>query len=589
MRNINWSKIYDVIVVGFGGAGATAARFAADNGAKVLICEVAPEGHEGGNTRYCAQAINYATDKEGISQYYQQLVSPLEIDPEVADTYCTGLVNMKSYLQKYLQVDPVDAKSLGLTAAAVEYPEFAGAQSNSCYFVHHGFLDSALWKKLRAEVEKRDQIDIWYETRALHLLKQDQTVVGVQMKNGDHTFNIAAKNGVVLATGGFENNQQMVRDFLGRSAMPPLGTLYNRGDGIKMAAETGADMWHLSSWESTGLTFKVPTGKRGHLLPQLAQLSTGSALVVGDDGSRYFDETYINRHGRVYSHGTWRIPEDAQHPYLIFDQAQYQDLAKAKILPLLQKLLIKGSDLNELAEKIGLDSTVLKSTVARFNDQIDAGLDYEEGRQVSTMRKFTAGPFYAIAMKQAMLNTQGGPRRNAQAQVVAPNGKAIKHLYSAGEVGGIATNLYQGGSNMAECLIFGKIAGENAAKPKDDGVDVQSSASHLAISARELPHSHKDHQRHFEVGPDQYLGRSDLGMGDEMVVRVTYKDGTIKNVEILQESESADYGHKAVEILPQRIVAANKIDVDAVTGASLSSRNIKAAVRDALKNIEKKS
>ncbi|MCH3990919.1 MAG: FAD-binding protein [Lactobacillus sp.] len=568
MKTIAWSKTYDVIVLGFGGAGATAARFAADNGAKVLLCEVAPEGHEGGNTRYCAQAIDCADNKEQITQYYQKLTSPLEIDTEVADTYCDGLVNMKSYLQKYLGVEPVDAKDLGMEEAAVEYPEFAGAQSNSCYFVHKGVMDSALWKKLKAEVEKRDNIDIWYETRALHLIKENETVVGVQIQNNDHLFNIAAKNGVVLATGGFENNKQMIRDYLGRSALSPLGTLYNKGDGLKMAQEIGADMWHLSSWESTGMTFNVPEGNRAPLLPQLITFVNGSALVISDDGSRYFNEAYINRHGRVYSHGTWRIPEDVQQPYLIFDQAQYDDLAKAKVLPILQKALIKADDLAELAEKIGLEKGTLDATVSRFNQQVEQGFDYEEHRNIATMRKFAAGPYYAVPMRQSILNTQGGPRRNAQAQVIDTNGKPIKHLYSAGEVGGIATNLYQGGSNMAECLIFGKIAGENAAKVKDDAVDVQTSASKMA---GELPKSKKTKPLKVTLGPDQYLGKSDLGMGDEMVVRVTYKDHQLKNVEILQESESADYGHKAVEILPKRMVAENKIDVDSVTGASLSS------------------
>lgn len=74
--NDSWNAVYDVVVVGFGGAGATAARFAADKGAKVLLVDSAPEGHEGGNTRYCGQIVQAGYDYDKLKKYYQQLTAP---------------------------------------------------------------------------------------------------------------------------------------------------------------------------------------------------------------------------------------------------------------------------------------------------------------------------------------------------------------------------------------------------------------------------------------------------------------------------------------------------------------------------------
>lgn len=84
------------------------------------------------------------------------------------------------------------------------------------------------------------------------------------------------------------------------------------------------------------------------------------------------------------------------------------------------------------------------------------------------MAKFDeVGPYYALAVQQTVLNTQGGPRRNARAEVVDPDNQPIPHLYSAGELGGVSAGRYQAGENIAECLISGKIAGQNAAWLKE--------------------------------------------------------------------------------------------------------------------------
>jgi hypothetical protein len=121
-----------------------------------------------------------------------------------------------------------------------------------------------------------------------------------------------------------------------------------------------------------------------------------------------------------------------------------------------------ADSLASLASGVGLDPAVLSDTVNRWNRNCDARRDPDFGRTLM-MAPIVDKPFYAVELSPSMLNTQGGPRRNEQAQVVRPDGTPIARLYSAGELGSIYSYLYQGTGNIGECLAFGRISGRNAA------------------------------------------------------------------------------------------------------------------------------
>lgn len=99
-NQIKWASTYDVVVIGFGAAGATAARFAADNGAKVLLTDAAPEGHEGGNTRYAGQVVLTGSDFDKLKAYFKQLFGPIDIDEKVLNTYLKGISEIPEYFKK---------------------------------------------------------------------------------------------------------------------------------------------------------------------------------------------------------------------------------------------------------------------------------------------------------------------------------------------------------------------------------------------------------------------------------------------------------------------------------------------------------
>lgn len=604
IKGITWDTTYDVIVLGFGGAGATAARFAADAGAKVLLADAAPSGHEGGNTRYAAQLIGTGDDFEGAKKYYQGLTAPMQLDETMIDTFVHGMVGMRDYVKTYLGVEPVSSKHdlanlptpIPIEEAIYEYPEIDGVKSYDFTTVHNGIFDAALWRLLREKVvDRMDQIDVWFSSPAQHLIQNPDTnmILGVQIERHGELKNIRANNGVVMAMGGFENNQQDVQDYLGAEHVAVLGTLYNKGDGLRMAQEVGADLWHMSNYEALGflhgMAFKPQAGERARL--QLApgkSVFSGSVITVADDGSRYFKEDESQRHGHIYDHGTWRVPRTNVHPHLVFDQAQYDQFMAAEKLPDpdFKANLVHAASVTELADMIDTDPVILQTTISNFNHFATTGTDYAFGRAAETMRAFDEGPYYAIELTNVVLNTQGGPRRNAQAEILDTNQRPIPHLYGAGELGGISTNQYQAGGNLAECLIFGKIAGENAAKAKEPGaatvvLDAISSASqHETTTDNDLVAEAS--LAAIDLTDNQFLGTSANGIGGQVVVRITYADSHLENVEVMQQSETGEVGGKAVETLPAAMVAANTYDVDGVSGASVSSNAIKDAVKDAL-------
>ncbi|GAB7168226.1 hypothetical protein TUA1478L_02220 [Lactiplantibacillus plantarum] len=425
MNQVKWDYQYDTVVIGFGGAGATAARFAADAHAKVLLTDAAPNGHEGGNTRYSAQLLGTVDSFDEGKKYYQNLTAPMQLDDSMVDTFVAGMANMRDYVQKYLNVDPVSVKNdftaadspISLDSAVHEFPEFDGVQSYDFTTVHHGIFDAALWKILRQKVlDRQQQIDVWLSAPAQHLIQDPttNTIIGVQIERQHRLVNVRATNGVVLACGGFENNQQAIQDYLGAEHLAPLGTLFNKGAGIKMAQEVGADFWHMQNYESLGflhgLSIAVPQGERGRLILGWPEVNHGSVITVADDGSRYFDESEANRHGHIYDHGMWRVPRTNVHPYLVFDETQYQQMLASQYTPInnLTDLVVKATTLNDLARVMEVDGTVLTKTVHDFNYFVESGTDYAFNRQVDTMRAFDGGPYYALKLTNNVLNTQGG-------------------------------------------------------------------------------------------------------------------------------------------------------------------------------------
>ena len=601
---IAWDGEYDVVVVGFGAAGAVAACYAADAGAKVLLVEKAPLGMEGGNSRFCGQIILHSDNKEAMLAYNNAMAGDFDVDEELMDVYAEGLTQTRAMLRDFFGVPDenfldwkYDSSAQPLIGMFVpEYPELEGGDELHVLTVSDNVCNSALWKVYRNKVlSMSDSIDVWYNSPASSLFQDpvSKAVIGVEVDRNGEMVNVRAKNGVVMTMGGFENNPQMVEDFLGLTKSSPAGTLFNTGDGIKMALGVGADLWHMEAYEGNcfalgGISFAVERDHHAKTFNDLRNLS-GSIVVVGNGGERYLREDVYNRHGHVPSNGDWVNPKRPRRTYMVYDQAQADAIAGYHGIPEeFQDQVVSADTLAGLEQALGMPEGKLQQTVADFNRMAEEGYDPAFYRAADTMKPFGDGPFYAIEMIQAFLNTQGGPRRSARAEVMGTDGDPIPNLYSAGEFGGMTPYQYNGGGNMAECLIFGQLAGVNAAAEKDPlpvlPLGVESKLVYTPGSGSHMVDP--DPTQTVTLGENEYLGTSTLCMGNELALKVKIEGGKITAIDVVQQQETAGVGSKAIDALPAKIIEAQSTDVDAIAGATVTSGAIKDAVQKVLDQVK---
>lgn len=601
---VRWDAQYDVVVMGMGAAGMVAAKTAADNGAKVVIVEKCEEGKAGGNTKVCGQLFAYANgDKDAAKSYYTALAGGRDIEPEIIDAISEGVANMADILadefgfnkDEYMDWTGVNVVGTNMGAMSPEYPEMPGHEKMALWTTHAGASDGYLYQGLKQNVTDRvDAIDVWYSSPAKSLIQDPvtKTVVGVTVERDGKEMNIRALNGVCICTGGFECNKEMVQHYLNVINYAARGGQYNTGDGIKMAQAVGADLWHMDCYEGLfglgSVTYPVEEGIPCDMIATLAQnaVNTGAAILVGTDGDRFVNESETVRHGHLYENGIWENPTFPEKVWYIIDETQKGEIEAAGAMPEEQLAKLTAYDsIGALAEGIGVDKDRLTKTLKNYNSFANNGEDYKCGREAQYMRAFDGKKYYAMYMVSGLLNTQGGPKRSANAEVLDTQGNPIPHLYSAGECGGITVCMYQGGTNIAECITFGRIAGKNAAAVKDA---LPTYTVEAVESAPAQPGDIDDlvgEEETYETADNQYIGKAQ-GMDDEIVVRVTVDDGKISQVEVLKQNETEGIGVPATEQLPEKFVGLDTEEainaVDGISGATITSNALKQAVVNAL-------
>lgn len=494
-----WDYDADVLCIGYGGAGAAAAIAAHDAGAQVLVIEKMAEG--GGNTRVAGGGFLCPGNVEEAFEYIKGLYTFSDSDME------------ESLVRIYAEESMKDADWVRSLKPGIElthygsagYPKLPGAGTIRKYHIKEegkGLAGSAknLWALLRYAVEEVRKIPVMLNTPAHRLVTNAAgEVVGAVARSGEKEISIRVRRGVILTTGGFEYDQKFIRNYVKGSPIYACGNPGNTGDGIRMAQKVGADLWHMNG-VSCVLGIKVPEIEAA--FPVL--ISTPRHIYVDKHGRRFMNEKAVEVHAGLLAtdHYDTSALEYPRIPcYLIFDEvarkagpisvlagAGYAALSHAwstdNSVEIEKGWILKGDTLSELAGKIKtMDAAILEKTVARWNEDMKRGEDtlfhraikptedpskaaYKEFAAQIWSAPIDAAPFYAIEIHPCLLNTQGGPKRNAKAQVVDPFGEPIPRLYSAGEIGSMWGLIYQGAGNIGECLTFGRIAGTNAARER---------------------------------------------------------------------------------------------------------------------------
>ena len=613
---VKWDAEYDVVVLGIGFSGLISAMEAADNGASVLICEKMDEGKSGGNSKVCGQMFAYAdNDVDAATQYYTALAAGRQYPDGMLDVIVNGVAGMAETLSDKFGMnrdDFMDCSNVPmLDVMSPEYPEFPGADKITLNATHQGVSDSYLYQSMKTRLANNyaDKVDVWFNTPGTKLIQdpQSKAVIGVTVSRNGEDRNVRALNGVCVCTGGFEDDAEMVQNYLGVINYAPIGGLYNTGDGIKMCLEAGARLWHMHAYEGgfgmNGCGYNTPEGVNAAQISVLTQnsVNTGATIIVGDWGRRYQDESFACRHGHMPDgNGIWENPAYPEHSWVIWDKTQMDAINADELLNGdYVDTIVECATIEDAAATIGCEADVLSTTIDNFNSFAANGVDYEWDRPADTMRAFDGASYYVMPLKNLILNTQGGPERNPQGQIVGVDGEPIPHLYSAGEMGGITACMYQGGTNVAECFIFGQIAGKSAAEAKDPlpayqvAEPVESTPAHLGdetdlTSDAAVPAddgSSADDVPAAEAGAE--LTGTGKGIGGNVPVTVTLDDnGAIATVTVGDNSETAGIGSKAIEQLPEQFVGlstADEIDaVDGVSGATITSNAIKDAIKQAM-------
>ncbi len=256
MRPENWDREADVVVVGFGAAGVAASVTAHELGADVLLLEKAPEHKAGGNTKVAGQGYLNTSAPEPAAAYLTALCGPYTVPEEMVRVWSEEMCLNNEWLAS-LGGDPQEHQH---PPVGIEFPELPG--SDCVHKFHDGpkYGYSLTWKRFESLVKERP-IDVLYETPGRELVQDGDTgeILGIRAEHKGKFIAIKARKAVILTCGGFENNQEMIRDYLpGVPYCYTSGSPYNEGDGITMGLAVGADLWHINNYSGPAMALKVP-------------------------------------------------------------------------------------------------------------------------------------------------------------------------------------------------------------------------------------------------------------------------------------------------------------------------------------------
>lgn len=477
----------DVVVVGFGGAGGAAALTAHEAGASVLILEKNAEG--GGNTKYSGGTMRTYADQQLAADYFETLCEGTT-EREVIDAFVAESAKNPEWVASFgAEVVPSTNKKrkmfpYGHRKAA--FPTVRGAEGIGIRLTMKGTGDHAgidLWGLLSRKVAER-KIPALCSARAYQLLMdKQQGVTGVLAEVGEEKIKVNARRAVIMTCGGFEyDSVAMHMNYLGQRYYGMCNPA-NTGDGIRMVAEIGADLWHMGA-VAAGLGIKLPEFPCG----MRQSIPHEGYIYVDQLGQRFMDEPGVDNHLH-WATTSYIDPKTLQRTrspsFVIFDEdtrsrGPIAATSRGKISDYynwsndnsaeVRKGWIKAADnIGDLARQIKVRPDVLQATAARYNLQCVGGYDPDFGRSPETLAPIGRPPFYAMELWPCLYNTQGGARRNARAQILDVRGNPIKRLYSAGEFGSLWNRNYPGAGNVSEALAFGRIAGRNAAAELPNG------------------------------------------------------------------------------------------------------------------------
>lgn len=445
-------ETYDVVVLGAGTGGLVTAIRSFDLGLKPIVLE--KMDWAAGNSLYASGGIAGwgfpQQDEEGHHEAREAFeadmmkVSEYRADPELVKTYCDNIGEAMAWLKSDIGVKfekirkkpwplnyrMVNVKGDGLTGGG------------------------RLIRYLLAACEKRG-IPVRFNTKALHLIQDASCrVTGVTCQTKEGFRNFFGREGVVIATGGFSANREMLNQYMGGplSRLVLRGSPFVTGENIQMAREVGAQLVHMDQFHCG------PIVEETHANPNFV-IDAGQGLDVDTNGRRFMDEVYTYTQKSMAT-ATLTPSNYAWH---ILD-SHWAGAEKAmKRFEGMNSPVFKADTPEELAKKIGVKPEVFTKLFSQYNEAFKAGKlkEMEPPCSLAEPQPLDRPPYYAYPFQGGITATFGGPKINAKAQVMSNERKPIAGLFAVGNAaGGLFYGNYIGGSQLGGATVFGRIAAQ---------------------------------------------------------------------------------------------------------------------------------
>ena len=459
-RELPKTSNYDVVVIGAGGAGFSAAITARNAGANVVLLEKMPA--VGGNSLISGAEMNVAKN------WVQPKLGINDDSPELhaQDTFKGGDGKGDMKVINVMTHEALDAAKWCRDYLGVRFEDdnlfFFGGHSRKRALIPVGHTGTEFIAKFQAKADELG-IPVITNMKAEELIKnKDGRVVGVKatMDGSEYTFN--AKGGVVLATGGFGANPEMVKKYNPKidERFKTTDAPGTTGEALYMAERAGAQLVNMGYIQ----TYPICDPLSG-AIELIADARFDGAIMLNQEGKRFVEElqrrdvlseAILNQTGR-YCWVLWNDKIGSISNTVKAHANEYEAFTK-------QGIMTTCDDLKCIADFTKIPFDQLRKTVKRVSDMAGKGNDKDFNHR-SGLVDMQQGKYYVIKAVPSTHHTMGGVRINEKAEALTAEGKVIPGLWAAGEVTGVTHGTNRlGGNAYTDIIVFGRIAGEAAAK-----------------------------------------------------------------------------------------------------------------------------
>ncbi|MCD8123160.1 MAG: FAD-binding protein [Clostridiales bacterium] len=384
-------------------------------------------------------------------------------------------------------------------------------------------------------------VDLRTRSEAVALITDNSgAVTGVTVEDADGTYDIYA-DAVILATGGFASNPEMVDEYCPSwSGYPSTASVGATGDGITMGLDAGAAIADMGNAGPQSVAYDTGSGAIS-----LTNVRYNGAILVNRSGNRF-----VNESGPSMPIAAAITEQDGGYAYLIFDQASVDGAA------LMQTYKDRGyftqaDTLEELADALELDAETLAATVEKYQVVYDTGVDEEFGRSNHIFSRLDQAPYYGVQISPANQTTYGGLVIDLETRVLREDQTVIAGLYAAGEVTACQ------GSGTTIAAVLGKLAAET--------VTNDIAENRIGEEERFVPGTYKSTAQ---------------GNNGPVTVAVTMSAYNLCQIMITDHQETIGIGTDAFDILSKEMIEKQSVSVDSISSATMSSAALRLAVSD---------